>query len=97
MQPRIISPSARLDYIFDWAAWLGSDTIASKNITASDGVIIDSSSIVESSKAVQVWATFPAEVGTRGFVACSITTASAPARTDTRRLDFTIQARSVEE
>lgn len=46
-------PSAVLDYEFDWAAWLGSDTISSHTVTAATGITVASSTAT--STAVIAW------------------------------------------
>lgn len=41
---KIKDPDAVLDYDWDWATWLGSDTITSSTMTAEAGITLDSSS-----------------------------------------------------
>lgn len=49
-------PDAVLDYKFDWSSWLPSgDTIASRVVTAADGITKDSDSITDTSTSVTVW------------------------------------------
>jgi hypothetical protein len=33
-------PDAKLDYLFDWTAWLGTDTIATATVTVPTGITL---------------------------------------------------------
>lgn len=46
-------PNAKLDYKWDWSAWLGVDTIATFTVTAATGLTVDSSSATTT--AVTAW------------------------------------------
>ena len=48
-------PADVLDYDIDYTDWLGSDTIASKTVTADDGITIDSSAITGAGTRVKTW------------------------------------------
>jgi len=75
-------PSAVLDYQFDWTDWLAtSETIATKTITASTGLTVDSSTI--GTGTVTVWLS-SGTAGTKYTVACLITTNQG--RTDERSI-----------
>ena len=74
-------PSAVLDYVFNWATWLGADTIATHTVTAETGLTVDSSTAT--STAVTAWLSG----GTAGedyTVTCRIVTTAG--RTDERSI-----------
>ena len=76
------STTAVLDYKFDWSAWLGAgEGIATRSVTASAGLTIDSDSA--DSTGVEVWLSGGA-AGCSYELTCEITTNSIPARTDQR-------------
>lgn len=79
-------PGAVLDYTFDWADWLGTDTITAHTVTASAaGVTVASSAVVGA--AVVAWLT-GGTAGTAATVTCHITTAAG--RQDDRTLYLNI-------
>lgn len=86
-------PDAVLDYKFDWSGWLASgETIVSKEISASDGLSVSSSSITDDDTSVTVWLSG----GTAGVwydVTCRITTSSSPARIDDRTIQIECKQR----
>src|SRR4051812_13959836 len=87
-------PSAVLDYTFDWTAWLDlvSDTIATRVITPDAGITVDLSVILSGSKKVTVWLS-GGTAGNTYAIACRITTASNPVRTDERTFYVKVQER----
>ena len=40
-------PQAVLDYVIDWSAWLGEDTISASEWTVPDGITLDSDSFTD--------------------------------------------------
>lgn len=72
-------PDAVLDYVWDWDAWLGSDTISSHSIIAESGITVDSSSTTTT--VVTAWLS-GGTVNTDYNVVCRIVTAGG--RTDDR-------------
>ena len=83
-------PDALLDYEWDWAAWLGADTIASHTVTAAAGLTVVSSSAT--STAVTAWLRINGgSVGASYAVTCHIVTAAG--REDDRTLTITVQER----
>lgn len=87
-------PSAKLDYTFDWSAWLTaiSDTIASQVATViGDGVLtIGAPATSNTTTAVTVWA----NGGTNGqtyLITCKITTAGG--RIDERTIVINVKDR----
>lgn len=82
-------PDAVLDYQFDWSAWLDdTDSIASHDVTATDGITIDSTSATTT--AVTVWLS-GGTAGETYRVTCHIVTADA--RTDERTMRVIIRER----
>ena len=75
-------PNATLDFVFDWSAWLeDTETITSHEITAAEGIVVDSST--EAAGKITVWLSG----GTESHdyrVACKIVTSSG--RTDERTM-----------
>jgi len=51
----IKDPQADLDYVFDWTAWLGSDTINASTWTATPGVTLHGDSIDVGGAKTVVW------------------------------------------
>jgi len=94
-------PDAVLDYAFDWATWLDSDsspaeTISSHTITISGGgdspISLTNDSDSEASGIVTVWLSG----GTAGniyTVSCEIVTDSATPRTEERSITIIVQER----
>lgn len=79
-------PDAVLDYKWDWTAWLGSDTIISKNATVPAGITKDSDT--NDTTSVTVWlsgGTADADYK----VSCRITTAGG--RTDERTITIRVK------
>lgn len=66
-------PNATLDYTWDWATWLGTDTIASFTLSVPDGVTLATSS--NSTTAVTAWFS-GGMLGAQYDVVCRITTAA---------------------
>jgi len=84
-------PDAVLDYRFDWSDWLETgDTIATRTITASTGITVDSSSITDSSTSVTVWLS-GGTVGATYDIACLIVTSAS--RTDERTVSVRVLER----
>lgn len=81
-------PDAVLDYKFDWSAWLGTDTIASRQVTVDSGLTKDSDAITDTSKSVTVWLSGGAPV-TSYSVRCRIVTAGG--RTDDRTVTIKVR------
>lgn len=93
-------PDAVLDYLWNWADYLGTDTIAAADFavydtagqllddseSGYDGVAVDSSSAADTT--ATVWLS-GGEVGTKYVVTCHIT--SAGGREDDRSLHLTIK------
>lgn len=84
---------ARLDYIFSWDDWLaeGGDSIASYEITAADGLTVESHQKIGSTK-VRAWISGGQE-GRNYDVVCEITTDSSPARIDERTIRLKVRRR----
>ena len=78
-----IDPDARKDYVFDWAAWLGADTIANYTLTAAGDVELDGDS--GTGTAVTGWVRGVDDEAT-GSVTCHIVTAEG--REDDRTMTF---------
>ena len=78
-----IDPDARKDYVFDWAAWLGADTIASYTLTAAGDVELDGNSGTDT--AVTGWVR-PVPPAVSGSVTCHVVTAAG--REDDRTMQF---------
>ena len=84
-------PDAVLDYRFDWSDWLETgDTIATRTITASTGITVDSSSITDSSTSVTVWLS-GGTVGATYDIACLVVTSAS--RTDERTVSVRVLER----
>lgn len=81
-------PSAVLDYVWDWSAWLAGDTITSHTVTAADGITVDSSTVAGG--AVTVWLSGGTARQTYE-VTCRIVTAGG--RTDERTSRFYVTER----
>jgi hypothetical protein len=79
---------AVLDYLWDWSAWLGDDTIASHTVTAATGITLASSTAT--STAVTAWLS-GGTVGQSYAVTCRIVTAAG--RTDERSSIIRVQNR----
>jgi hypothetical protein len=80
-------PDATLDYTFDWAEWLGGDTISSAVVTVTGG---NKGATSNTPSAVTVWVSG----GTAGqtiTVACKITTSAG--RIDERSFRLKVRAR----
>jgi hypothetical protein len=87
----LTSPGSRLDYTFDWSAWLPSgDTIASHTVTVTGGST-DADS--EAAGIVTAWVTVPAAApdGAAVQITCAIVTTGG--REDSRRLLLQVQRR----
>ena len=81
-------PDAVLDYEWDWAAWLGADTIASHTVTAATGLTVDSSEATTT--AVTAWLS-GGSVGMSYAVTCHVVTAAG--REDDRTVTVTVMER----
>lgn len=88
MNGYVKDPNAVLDYTFDWSAWLGTDTIASKTVTVPTGITLDSSSFTTT--AVTAWLS-GGTAGTTYTVSCKIVTAGS--RTDERSIEVQVKER----
>ena len=81
-------PDAVLDYEWDWAAWLGADTLASHPVTAEAGLTVDTSEAPPT--AVTAWLS-GGSVGMSYAVTCHVVTAAG--REDDRTATITVQER----
>lgn len=81
-------PDAVLDYLFDWSAWLGDDTIDSHDITAAGGITIDSSTDTDTT--VTVWVS-GGTADSRATATCRITTTGG--RIDDRTMVLSVVER----
>lgn len=82
-------PSAVLDWVFDFSDWLDdTDTITAHDVTAPDGLTLDSSSATTT--AVTAWLS-GGTVGENYTVVCQITTADG--RTDERSIRIQVRER----
>ena len=81
-------PDAVLDYEWDWAAWLGTDTIASHTVTAATGLTVDTSEATTT--AVTAWLS-GGTVGQTYSVTCHVVTAAG--REDDRTVTVTVMER----
>lgn len=77
------NPGAVVDWVFDWADWLGTDTIASYALTEETGLTIDSDSNTSTTVTVILSGGTDGETYT---LDCSVTTAAG--LTDVRRVTF---------
>lgn len=78
-------PNAVLNYTFDWSDWLDDgDTINSATVTASTGLIVDSTTV--GTTAVTVVISTDGSLGARGLK-CSITTAAGLQEDRTEQLN----------
>lgn len=83
-------PDATLDYVWNWATWLGSDTITgTPTITISPGGLTKSSQS-NTTTTVTAWLTGGA-VGTTYSVGCRIVTTAG--RTDERTIQIAVDNR----
>lgn len=83
-----IDPDAKLDYKFNWAAWLDEDeTIDGHTIVSTDGISVDSSS--RDSGVVTVWVSAAEPRYQR--VTCHIVTSAG--REDDRTIRFDVRSR----
>lgn len=64
-----------LDYVQDWAAWLGSDTIVTSVWSVTGGMVVDSDSIGSPAQTATVWLS-GGTFGTTAEAINSITTAA---------------------
>jgi hypothetical protein len=81
-------PDAELDYTFNWADWLGLDTISSSTVVADDGVVVESTT--STTTTVTVWLS-GGDPGVTYGVRCRIVTAAA--RTDDRTMQIVVRER----
>lgn len=89
--PTLASPASRLDYQFDWSAWLPSgDSISSHTVTVTGGTLDTSSA---AAGVVTAWVEIPATApdGAAVQVDCAIVTAHG--REDSRRMLLQVQRR----
>lgn len=66
-------PHEKLDYFFDWSAWLLTDTISSATVTASAGLTLES--FTQTATSVTAWVSGGIS-GQPYEVTCKITTTS---------------------
>ena len=81
-------PDAVLDYVWDWSAWLGEDTIATHVVVSDDGLTVEAST--EDAGRVTVWLS-GGTARTAYSVTCSIVTDGG--RADDRTSRFHVQER----
>jgi hypothetical protein len=81
-------PSAVLDYAWDWATWLGSDTIEGFTVTVEAGLVLDSTT--GSTTAVTAWLS-GGTAGAEYDVTCRVVTAGG--RTDERTIKVRVEER----
>lgn len=85
----IKDPAARLDYTWDWSAWLATgETIATHVVDTPAGITLDTSTADATS--VTAWLT-GGELGRNHAVPCTIT--SSQGRTDTRTIEIAVRDR----
>ncbi len=83
-------PDARLDYTWDWTAWLTEgETITSAEILPTDGLATDDTGHDDTT--VTTWVTTSLEAGKSGGVTCRITTSAG--RIDDRTITLQIADR----
>jgi len=73
-------PEATLDYTFNWTDWLArssNDTIVTALVTATDGLTIVSSAVIDGGRKVQAFIS-GGTAGTTYKVTCHITTTLTP-------------------
>lgn len=81
-----LDPDARLDYVWDWQAWLADgDTIASATVTGT-GITVDT--VSHDTTTVTAWLS-GGTVGTAASALCHITTAQGRQDDRTLRLHIT--------
>lgn len=79
-------PDATLDYVWDWSAWLGDDTIVTHVVTAEDGITVETSTVADGR--VTVW--LSGGTARQAYrVTCSIVTAAGRADDRTSRFHVT--------
>ncbi len=93
-------PEAVLDYIFDWMArtnergnsnWLtAAETITSHTITATNGLVVASSSITDSGTSITIWLS-GGTAGETYALSCRVTTSGG--RTDERTVNIQVEQR----
>lgn len=72
-------PNARLDYGWDWSAWLADgETITSHTVTATGGLVVESSSVISGS--VVAWVSG----GTPGRASLTVHIVTSAGRADDR-------------
>lgn len=81
-------PSAVLDYVFDWLAWLAGDTIASSSWSVPTGLTLVRTEVTPSQAIAWISG---GVVGTTYAVTNTITTAGG--RTDTRTITLAVGSR----
>ncbi len=81
-------PQATLDYVWDWSAWLGDDTIATHAVVAATGLTVASTST--SAGKVTAWISGGTD-RQEYAVTCTITTTGG--RTDERTSRFQVNSR----
>lgn len=82
----IKDPQAKLDYKWDWTAWLAGDTIASATVTGPDGITI--SDVSHDTTTVTAWVA-GGTLKTRYGLVCHVVTAGG--REDDRTLTLQIE------
>lgn len=84
-------PEAVLDYKFDWSSWLATgETISTKEITATTGITVDSSSITDTNTSVTVWLS-GGTADSDYTIECKIVTSDS--RTDERKIAILVRER----
>lgn len=81
-------PQARLDYVWDWTAWLGDDTITAATVTAPTGITVEPAE--HDGQKVTAWIS-GGDVGHSYEATCHITTTAG--RVDDRTISLDVRQR----
>lgn len=87
-KPYVKDPDAKLDYTWDWTAWLDGDTIASHTILPVAGITVESSG--DTDQIVTAWIS-GGQIGVLYNLTCRIVTNGG--RTDDRTISILVRSR----
>lgn len=91
VQDQRVAPGSRLDYAFNWDAWLSAgEVILSYTVAISGPATVYVSSLAGGAVVVWVEIASDARIGYNVALDCTIVTDTAPGRVDSRRLDLTV-------
>ncbi len=89
---KLKDPSAKLNYTFDWTAWLGTATIASASmsITGSDAVLTYDNVVVDPTAKMVTARLLAGTPGVTYRVTCHIVTNESPVQEDDRYIEIRV-------